>query len=185
MVALGAACASTQVADSWVSPSITQDFKPQKVLVAAIVPGSNRTQMEKEMIAQLGARGITAVASEEFFANGSEVTREQVEQVVQANGFDSVLVSSYKGMEQDTHYEPDMTYGAFVGTYYGGWAGYSRGAYRTTESAIVETNLFDAKGEGEKVWSATTSTFEPDNAAKEIPQLVETIVLRMEKDGVT
>jgi len=179
-----AACASTRVTGAWRSPELPGSYRPQKVLVVGLVGRGNRPQLEAQMVHELSARGIPAVPSEQFLPDDTHPTRDQVLQVVQEHGFDAVLVTSYKGLKTSTSYVPGMGYADYIGAFglpmYDPF--YGPGRVETNESAIMEANLFDARGGGQKVWSVTTSTFEPSNAAKEIPKVVHAIVERMDRD---
>lgn len=180
-----AACASTQVTGSWKNPTAA-DFKPQKVLVVGRVPGGNRTQLETEVASKLGAAGLTAVPSEKLFPPGQTLDKDQVEQLVKANGFDSVLVTSFRGVQQEASFTPDMGYGGYIGGYdYPAGDVWGAGTMEVSDNVLMETNLFDARGQGEKVWSASTSTFEPANISKQIPGFAEVLVKKMTKDGMT
>lgn len=173
---LAASCANTKVTGSWKNPAVSDNYRPRKVLVVGLVPLGYRTELEEQMAADLQKKGVIAVASHDVTKDAT--TSEEVETAVRNEGFDSVLVTTFKGTKREVTYTADgVGYGPYIDTY-------GPVVSSTTEKAIMEADLFDARTGG-KVWSATTSTYDPKNPSKEISKVVDALVKRMAKDGLT
>jgi hypothetical protein len=174
------ACSTTHVTATWKDPSAAATANLQKVLVVAMVPQETvRRNLEQEMVARLQHRGIQAVPSGQFLQEGTTLTRESVKQVVQSNGFDSVLVTQYLGTQRELEYVPG-TYEDYFG--YMSPLIYEPGYVRETRTVKLESRLFDARAGGRLLWSASTSTVDPSSAEKAIPTVAQKIVERLEKD---
>jgi hypothetical protein len=185
LVPVIASCASTKVTGSWKSPVVAEkSYEPGKVLVIGQVPGDLRSELEQQTVIDLSKKGVTAVASHDVLPAAS--AQADVKRAVHDKNFDSVLVASFKGIKRETTYTSyGMGYGPYgYGPSMGGWDGwYGPAVATTTESAIVEANLFDTRSQGEKVWSATTSTEDPQNPSKDLSKVSHALVKRMDKDG--
>ena len=128
-----------------------------------------------------GERGFTVLGfpSNQFLQEGSTLNREAVKQVVENNGFDSVLVTQYLGTQRELEYVPG-TYEDYFG--YMAPLVYEPGYVRETRTVKLETRLFDAKSGGKLLWSASTSTVDPTSAQKSIPTVAQKIVEKLQKD---
>ena len=174
------ACSTTHVTSTWKDPAAATTANLQKVLVVAMVPQETiRRNLEQELVARLQHQGIQAVPSNQFLQEGSTLNREAVKQVVENNGFDSVLVTQYLGTQRELEYVPG-TYEDYFG--YMAPLVYEPGYVRETRTVKLETRLFDAKSGGKLLWSASTSTVDPTSTEKAIPTVAQKIVERLQKD---
>jgi hypothetical protein len=174
------ACSTTHVVAQWKNPT-EQAFRPQKILVVAMVPTiATRIQLEQQLVMDLSRHGITAVPSSAILPPQERPQKDAIKQLVQQEHFDAVLVSHFKGVDQQMTYEPGWGYYGFIGWYapYMDYPGY----YQTLPEAKMETSLFDTNGNGKLVWTADTRTFSPDSFNKEIPSFASSIVKRLTKD---
>lgn len=174
------ACSSTQVTSTWKDPAAVAATRFQRVLVIAIVPDeSARRNLEEQLAAELRQGGTQAIPSNQLIEDRTALTKESVKGIVEQRGFDSVLVTHYMGTERQFEYVPG-TYDAYFG--YMSPMIYEPGYLRETTNVRLETRLFDARGGGQLVWSASTSTMDPASAQKAIPEVAEKIAERLRKD---
>ena len=171
------ACSSTSVTSTWKSPAIGAT-RLHKVLVVAYVPTESvRRNLEDRLVRELGKEGVPASASHLYIEEADSLDKDRVRSVVQDNGFDSVLIADYLGTTHEVSYVPGTYYDYF--TYWG--SPYHGGMVDEWTEVKLEFRLFDAKG-GRMVWTATTSTYDPSSASKEVPKVADKIVARLEKD---
>ncbi len=176
-------CASTQVTNAWKDPSVAQSPPPSKVLVVALVPSrGTRQQLERALSSRLEAQGISAVPMQTLVPAETEIDRELIKRTVAEQGFDSVLVSRFAGLEEEIHHNPGIVYYDYFAPYGGSPYPY-RPSYEVHEKAKMETSLFDAQ-DGKMKWTATTSTFQPSEVGKKISGLADTLVKKLNSDGV-
>jgi hypothetical protein len=172
------ACSTTKVTSSWKSPAAAT-AQVDRMLVVALVPEETvRRNLEEKLASELRKKGAEASPSAQFVQEGSSLTREKVNEVVQGNHFDSVLIAQYTGTERSLEYVPG-TYDDYF--FYRSPTVYRRGHVVERKEVKLESLLFDAKNGGRLLWSATTSTVDPDSGEKAIPHVAEKIANELEK----
>ena len=168
------ACASSQVTDTWKSPEV-KTIAMRKVLTVAYVPTESvRRNLEDRLVRELGKEGVAGVTSYRVVEDVDSLDKESIRTLMRENQFDAVLIANYLGTTTEVEYIPTTTYYG----YFGAW-GTPPMVDETTE-VHLEFRLFDGRGEGRLVWSATTSTFEPTSDS--VPEVAEKVVERLEDD---
>jgi hypothetical protein len=186
---LAAACASTSIVSSWVSPEAPAN-KPRKLLIVGVSNvDTTRRIFEDEFVKQLRARGLDAIPSYSQLRGDGRPTQEDVVAAIRKSGADSVLVTQIKGTETRTdvsyRYEPMMVPGGYYGFYSGAWAS----AYTATPTVYqydivnAETKIWTT-GTDKLLFSVLTRTFDPSAPQREIPPFVTMLVEQMAKGGL-
>jgi hypothetical protein len=184
---------STSLIGEWRAPSLTRG-PYRKVLVLAVGPREDlRRRYEDAFVHELRQRGTVAIESYTLLPLPTEhVERDAVAKAVADSSADAVIVTRLLNMESRVvggtpAYTPPTTslYGyQATGWYYepAGYGGSALQAYASTV-ATLETSLFDA-ATAQVAWSGTTETFDADEAQRQIPGLVKTLITAMVKARV-
>jgi len=203
LVAAGCATNPTSIDAQWVSPSIADAPKLQKVLViAALRDSTQRRLLEDRMVEALGAAGVKAARSHQFLGDAAELSEEQLRKAVADAGASHVLISSISGMTTDVRVTPGMVTGPGWGpgwsrssamgpgwrgmsSYYSSaWARSTPPEVRTTQNLHGDTRLFDVAS-SEVVWStATTTVTSRGNLSTQIDGFVRLIVATLQQDSL-
>jgi hypothetical protein len=191
LVCLALGCSSsTSLLGEWRDPSLTRG-PYRKVLVLAMGPREDlRRTYEDAFVRELRQRGTVAIESYTLLPLPTEhVERDAVVKAVADSGADAVIVTRLLKMESrvvggSPAYTPPTTslYGyQAMGSYYRP-VGYGDSALQAYPSmvATLETSLFDA-ATARVAWSGTTETFDADEAQRQIPGLVKTLITAMVK----
>ena len=176
ILAIGiAACSSTSVTSSWKSPAI-KTVGMHKMLVVAVVPTESvRRNLENQLVHELAKQGVNGSPSYLYIENGSSLDKDSVRSLVQTAGMDSVFIANYLGTTHELEYAPTTYYD------FGYWNTYG-GTYQERTEVKLEFRLFDARNQGRLVWSATTSTIDPESVASAVPEVADDVVAQLEED---
>jgi hypothetical protein len=181
----GIACSTpTAVTNEWKDPSYAAGPMRNVMVVGAKLDDTPRRTLEDSFASNLSMHGIRATASDTLFP-GQLPDRSQVQAAVQKEGFDGVLISTMRGVHEQTVIEPGAGWGGgFYDGYWGsGWAG--SGAYVQTDQFVkFETTLWDPTGPGKLVWSAVTQTENPTSGQNFASSLTKKLVPDMAKKGL-
>jgi hypothetical protein len=191
LAATVAGCASTSITNSWVSPDAQPGMAFEKILVVFMDPNeATRRSAEDALVARIGAD--RAVASHTMFS-AQEVQNAGDNEAadrrkIQAAGIDAAVTMRMVNSQEKLTYSPGMTYPSYYGGYYGmygyGWgAAYSPGYMRSDTIVSVETNLYDVEGD-ELLWAGVTETFNPDDVAKMVNEIADTVVDNLRQRGL-
>lgn len=182
-----AACGpSTKITQSWRDPSVSyeQGSVGKLLIIALMRDETTRRQTEDELVAQFRGRGVAS-----YGYIGSLPREIEVEPFVQRlrdDGFEAVMIMRLADVTQEQTYVP----GSYP-SYYGSPWGYYGHAYpmyadpgyiRTDMTYRVETNFYSVESQ-KLVWSAVTSTMNPDNLSTTITEIVTVIREKMEREG--
>ena len=185
---LMAGCTSSQLVDIW-SDSSFQAPPLNKILVISI--GKNPVQRrlwEDAFSIELAKHAVAATPSYRLFPDAAPDT-DQVSQIVRSDSFDGVLVTRRLPSETKTQYleayitqEPEMRYDRrrdrFV-TYYQDLDHAGR-----VDSQKVDIRSFDVwttKNAGQMIWSATSTTPEPNLGQEVRPEIVMLVMSELEQ----
>jgi hypothetical protein len=178
------------VKSTWKDPSIT-GTQYKKVLVVGL--SSKETvprTFENEFSTVLSQHGVSAAPSSTTVPPGAEKDQEQMKQVLQAGGYDAVMVTRLVDRTKETTYVPGTSY--TPAPYYGGFYSYYYTAYPMVydpgylvESEIVqiETNVYDLNT-GKLVWSGISEVVDPETTTDEIRHFSHMVGDRMAKEGL-
>lgn len=177
-------CASTTLSNSWVNP----DYKEpplKKVMVVGVSsqPALRRT-FEDELVKELKAAGVEAVASYNFIPEDGKAEEARVSKAVKDAGVQGVLITRFVRVDVNTQVPPAYppTWGmGYYGGYAGAWGGYYDPPMVTqTDTLVLETSLYGVD-ESHLLWSGTTQTFAPSNLKQEMPGFAKVIIGALEK----
>jgi hypothetical protein len=122
-------CSSTRIVDTWTNQEHL-NYKPKKVLIVGVTENlTARRLFESKLKDEFTARGINAVESYNVFKptfTNAKQTEEEIDEEVKRvsnNGFDSVLISAVKGVDEKVTYSGD----AYRTNYY--WRRFGRYYY--------------------------------------------------------
>jgi hypothetical protein len=146
--------------------------------VVALVPNlSIKNQIEQQMASTLASQGLRAVPASQVMPPGTNVDSATIHEIVRQQGFDGLLVSRFKGTQEQATYVPGTVtgYDAYFGTF-GPYAAVSPGYVQTTQTERMETSFFDARGPGTLIWTATSDTFNTGEASQDVSKYVSTVM---------
>jgi hypothetical protein len=183
-VAVGCAACSTPttISKEWENPSYTAG--PMKnVLVCGVRLGaSERRTLEDAFASALSMHGTRATPSYSLFPAGLP-DKEQARAVAKKGGFDGVLVSVLRGINETQFFDVTVGWnGGLFDDYWGpAWAA-PMPPIETDETVKFETTLWDPHDRGKLVWSGVTKTWNPSSGRDFASSLVSTIVPALVKD---
>jgi hypothetical protein len=97
-------CSSADLINNWKNPDI-EVYTPNKVLIIGLTSNDNaRKKFENELKSEYERRGITAVASYEYF-NSEKKTEQDIDKMEQQiinDGFDTILFTKVIGSDSKT-----------------------------------------------------------------------------------
>ncbi len=182
-----AACgSSTRITQSWRDPAVSYEAgQVKKMLIIALMRDeTTRRQIEDELVAQFRGKGVSSYGYIGVLPQQIEV--EPFVQRLHDDGFDAVMIMRLADVTQEQTYVP----GSYP-SYYGSPWGYYGHAYpmyadpgyiRTDMTYRVETNFYSVASQ-KLVWSAVTSTMNPDNLSTTVTEIVTAIREKMEREG--
>lgn len=168
------ACAgpSTQVEQAWAVKSA-----PAMRTAVTLFVGQSLTlkhSAEDRLAADLNAKGIAATPA--YMVLGDNVTTtDQAREKLAQTSYDGLVTMRILDREQNIESYPDTGYWGGWGYY--GWGGYSDYMYTETKYR-VETAAWDLRS-NKLVWSAMTSTVDPDNARDLVHDTSEVVSSRI------
>ncbi|MFH4967163.1 hypothetical protein V8G61_03070 [Gaetbulibacter sp. M240] len=191
-------CSSSRMIDSWKSPSYT-NFSPKKVLIIGVTDNlTARQKFESQLQAALRDRGIEARESFDVFApsfTNTKQTEETIEKEIEKlsnNGFDAVLISAVKGVNEKTTYTGDWHFQNYYwprfGRYYYFYQDvyFDRGYYDKYKVYNIECTLYNLKDSNKKslVWVASYNLIDPSSITSSVNTYVKAIIKAMENEGL-
>ncbi len=211
LVLLASACApvTTKFKDTWKRPNFTG--KVHKVYLIGVTRNDKlRQAFEDEFVKQMATVGATGIPSYPDLVISGDVDRETLRTMIKAKGADAVLVARLASKEQKSAIysgaRAGYASGGPDGFYYDGFGLYNpQYAYRyydqhyngsvaiVTMNPVVEhqfqqvgisANLYETES-AEVIWSALTeTTVSDDNRRQRLVEFVNTVVLKMQTEGL-
>jgi len=187
---VAAGCSSTQIKKSWVNPEFTGQALGKVMVIAVNSDEVRRADFESQMATELERQAVDATPRSNIAGLHEKPGREQVEQVVKADGYDHVLVTRLTAITEDevrhagyTEYEVYGTRGRFGRYWVTGVEEVEHPAYtEVTTHLYVETSLFETTG-GQVVWRLRTETTNPQFVDLS-SELVSAVSRQLRKDGL-
>lgn len=191
-------CSSTRIVDTWTNQEHL-NYKPKKVLIVGVTENlTARKLFESKLKDEFTARGINAVESynvfKPTFTNAKQTEEEIDEEVtrVSNNGFDSVLISAVKGVDEKVTYSGDAYrtnyYWRRFGRYYYLYQDvyFDRGYYEKYNVYHIEASLYNLKENNDKslVWVASYDIVDPNTINTTINDYVNAIIKSLEKENI-
>lgn len=193
-----ASCSSTRMIDTWVSKEYA-NYQPKKVLVIGITQNlTARKLFEQELKTELNFRGITAIESydvfESTFTNSKQAEADiQIEiEKLSNDGFDAVLISTVKGVDEKTSYSSDTYrtgyYWRRFGRYYYLYQDvyFDPGYYYKYKIYHIESSLYNLKENNDKslVWVASYDIVDPNKISTTVTNYVTAIIKSLEQERI-
>lgn len=193
-----ASCSSARVTDSWVNEDY-KDYQPKKILIVGLTDNLNgRVLFEEQLKTELANRGIEAVESYDVFRptfTSLKQTEEDIQKEVERiskEGFDAILISTVKGVDEKTSYSGDT----YMRNYY--WRRFGRyyylaqdvyhleGYYTKYKIYHIEASLYNLKEDNDKslVWVASYDLVDPKQINTTVTDYVKAIVKSLEQEHV-
>lgn len=193
------ACSSTRIVDSWKNKEIAS-FNPKKVLVVGITDNlTARKLFEEKLKNALILRDIYAVESMAVIDNGfttSKKSEEEIDKMIKkiANeGFDTVMITSVKGVEErvnySTYYYPTIGYRwSRFGRYYYWYQDiyYTPQYYDHYKVYHVETIIYNINEDDTKslVWVGALNLVDPQKINTAVNDYVNSIIKQLERENL-
>ena len=191
-------CSSTRMVDSWRSQEYT-NYIPKKVLIIGVTENlTARKKFESQLAIELKNRGVEAVESYDVFEptfTSLKQTEKDIEKEVGKiynKGFDAILISAVKGVDEKTTYTGDW----YVNDYYWHRFGryyylyqdvyFDRGYYNKYNIYNIECSLYNLKDKSDKslVWVASYNVVDPSSINTTVNDYVKAIIKSLENEGV-
>lgn len=174
--ALGGCSTQTTSINTWKNPSYAAGPIHDVIVFAARMTETNRRTVEDGLVSALANHGIHATASYTVFP-GAFPSRAAAQPEIQRSAYDSVLVSTMRGVSEKTTIEPEGLYSGW------GWAW--EPAYLETDRYVkFETTLWDPRGSGTMIWSDETQTENPSSARDFVRSLLRNVIPAMDRAGL-
>ncbi|MFZ2283778.1 MAG: hypothetical protein WAV86_07880 [Lutibacter sp.] len=196
-ILLFSACSSTRFVDSWKNPGITS-FEPKKMLVMGMTDNlTARKIFEEKLKNAFVLRNIYAVESTDVIdgtftnAKKSEQEIDEMTKKIAAQGFDTVVITSLKGVDErvnyHTEYYPTIGYrwSRFDRYYY--WYQdiyYTPQYYDSYKVYNVETVIYNINEDDTKslVWVGALNLVDPQTITSTVNEYVDKIIKQLEHE---
>jgi predicted Zn-dependent peptidase len=191
-------CSSTRMVDSWKSQEYN-NYKPKKVLIVGVTENlTARKKFETHLKSELVNRGIDAVESYDVFEptfTSLKQTEEDIQKEVEKiskDGFDAILISAVKGIDEKTTYTGDWYIADYhwrrFGRYYYLYQDvyFDRGYYNKYKIYNMESSLYNLKENDDKylVWVASYNVVDPTTIDATVNDYVKAIIKSLEKESL-
>jgi hypothetical protein len=184
------ACATAHVETSWKDPSaVPGDFAFRNVLVMVRVKdGTARRAGEDELVKFLlsGPRGkageLTAEASYRLLEAGDLADGEKARAVVEARGFDGLLMMSFVSSQEKVTVQPP-SYGTVWGYYGARSVVYDPGYVRTDTILRVETTIHRIS-DGKLLWTGISRALNPTGVSDLVRDVARSVGEELRAQGL-
>ena len=198
VVLLLTSCTAAKMTDTWVNKEYT-NYQPKKVLIVGLTDNLiARKMFEEQLKTELINRGIDAVESYDVFKptfTSLKQTEEDIENEVKRisnEGFDAILISAVKGIDEKVSYSGDT----YRRDYY--WRRFGRyyylvqdvylveGYYNEYEIYHIEASLYNLKENNDKslVWVASYDIVDPKRINTTVTNYVTAIIKSLEEKRI-
>ena len=195
---LSLSCSSTKMIDMWVNKD-NPNYQPKKVLIIGITDNlTARKIFEEQLKSELNKRGIHAVESYDVFDSTftsfkqREIDIENEVKKLYNDGFDAILISAVKGVDEKTAYSGDT----FFRDYY--WRPFGRyyfmyqdiylveGYYTKYNVYRIEASLYNLNEDNNKslVWVASYDIVDPKKITSTVNDYVKAIIKSLEQEHI-
>jgi len=189
-------CSSTRLVNSWRNPD-TSNFKTDKLLVVGIAQNINaRSLFEEKLRSQFFLRDINAVKSLEVFEPDFTYSQKSEEDIkdevkmIKDKGFDAVLVTAVKGVEnkrvsEKEYYDVKYRFNRFRDYYYTYQdIYYQPNYYEEYKVYHVESSLYSITSDVERtlIWTGSIDIIDPSKVHNTVIDFVNRIIKSLEKE---
>lgn len=188
-------CASTHITNSWKNPEF-KTFKPKNIMVIGVTQNTTaRMLYEQRLKNEFNDRGIKASQSGLIFENSfkdSKQTEEDIEKQVDKLlelGYDTVLISAVKGIDEKVTYSEGIPQNYFYlrrfGRHYYLFQDiyFEPGYYNKYKIYHIETSIYNIKPNVNKslVWVGSYDLLEPSDVTRSIDRYIRVITKSLEE----
>lgn len=191
-------CSSTKLAGSWRNANYA-NYTPKKVLILGVSQNlTARKIFEEELAKELSLRGIQSGMAYDIFpvsftnSQQSEIQIQREIDTILNLGYDSVLISAVKGVDEKVTY--DRSYGT---VYYRGRFNryyytyqdiyYTPYYYEKYKVYHIESSLFDLETQLDKtslIWTASFDLVDPYDIENSVQGYIKGLLKNLEKEGL-
>ncbi len=191
-------CGSTRLVDSWKNPEFNA-FTPKNVMIIGVTQNTTARMLYEEHIKnELNARGIQASQSGLIFENSfkdakqtEENIEEQVDRLLEL-GYDTVIISAVKGIDERVSYRDGMPHNYFYlrrfGRHYFLYQDiyFDPGYYNKYKIYHIETTMYNIKPNTDKqlVWVGSYDLVDPLDIKRSVDRYVRVITQSLEAENL-
>ncbi len=178
-LAIVACSTPTTETNVWKSPTYAAGPMKNIAVFGGRMNETDRRTLEDGFVSSLAASGVHATPSYTMFPQReAPPDAASIRAKLQSAGYDGALVSTLKGVSDQTQIAPGADWGGFYGGYWGA------PAYVQTDRFVkFETTLWSPNS-GKMVWSTTTQTENPTSGQDFVSSLTGTVVPSLAKAGL-
>ncbi len=191
-------CSTTRLVDSWRSQD-HPNYRPKKVLIVGLTENiTGRRLFEDQLKDELKARRIDADVSYHVFNSDFLNTKQSEEDInkevenLLKDGYDSVLVSAVKGVDEKTSYSGDQMNTMYNWRRFGRYyylsqdVYFTEGYYSQYKVYSIEASLFNIDNKNDKalVWVASFQMVDPSDIENSVNDYVNAIIKSLEKEDL-
>jgi len=185
------ACSTTHIETAWKDPAATPaDFDFKKILVMVRAnDGAVRRAGEDELVRFLEAskRGqagqLTAEASYRLLDASDLAYPEKARALVEAQGFDGLVLMSFVSSEQKVTVQPPHYAGTVWGYYGARPVVYDPGYARTDTILRVETTIYHIP-DGKLLWTGISRTLNPHDVTDLVADVAKSVGDALRQQGL-
>lgn len=192
-------CSSTRFVDSWRNEALAPGFRSEKMLVLAMTENLTARQVfEDELSRALQGRSVQALQAYNALDTGitsgpqSETELDRMAEDLATRGFDAVMITSVKGVEQ--HHQ-HMTGTGYTYDYYGRFGRYyyryqdiyyQPQAVREYQVYHVETAVYklEEAEQNHLVWVGSFDITDPIDLRKTVDEYVDRLIEQLDKEHI-
>ncbi len=187
MCLLLAACASTNLTDSWKDPGTTGPVSFDRIVVVFMSANESVRRIAEDALVRRADPG-QAVASYTIISQEEVRDTESAADKLRAANFDGAIVMRVIGRDQQLSYSPGMTYPSHYGGFYGyygyGWPAVYQPGYLQADTVVtVETNVYSVTDD-KLLWSGVSETFNPSDVAKAVNDVADAASRELRRQGL-
>jgi hypothetical protein len=178
-------CNPTRIVTSWRDPEATiNSSQLNKFVVAALLKNQTVRRRTEDIMASYFP-GKAVQSYKELGEAALPENNDVYDKKLKAEGFDGIVIIRLLQVDRDKRYVPGDFPGYYRswGFYYGAaWSGFTPGHYTTDKIYDIEVNVYSFKRD-KLIWSATTSTVNPEDRDELYDGVIRSVKSRMEKEG--
>jgi hypothetical protein len=180
------------VAEHWRDPGWSGPAIKNLLVMVVRKDPVRRRQWEDAFTEALKKRGVSATPSYRAFPD-SVPSEDALQQAMKDSAFEGILLSRNTGIKQSQSEIPPSTasvsagvhWSTFYGTYITAYNTVYVPGYRENDRIVTnEITIWDARKDGQMVWSASTATENPTDANALRREVTNLIVPALKKDGI-
>ncbi|MCC7216571.1 MAG: DUF4136 domain-containing protein [Burkholderiales bacterium] len=188
LAALVSGCQSTSLRSAWFDTSFAGPPMRKIMVAGAFQSLAEGRVFEDIFVEKMRAAGVDGVASHTVLLDPAKATDAAFDAAVIGSGAQGLLLVNVLGVDTRTQVSTSMAPGGMAWGR-GPWGGPSTTALVPVQRvsqydlATVETKLFDVKTR-RVVWAGTTTTLNPQTAARETPAFADIVIGELKARGI-